>query len=357
MINKQHKAPDAPHVVIVGAGLAGLTAALCLTDAGLRVTVLEAADRIGGRIGLQDGCDLGPTWVWPAWQPVVATWMHRLRLDLFAQYDTGDGVLHGFGGPVRRQPLPGQDGIARIVGGPQALINALAARLPPKTVQTGCAVRAVTADDRLAVATPDGPITADRVIIATPPRIAASRIAMPGLPDAVMGALQDTPTWMARQAKVAVTYPLPFWRDSGLSGRIASRTGPLVEVHDHSPATGETGALFGFVGWDAASRAADPEGLRQAILAQLTRCLGPLAGDPLALIVKDWATAPLTCAPADLQGPASHPEIAPALLRQGHLADRLWFASAETALAHPGLIAGALAAGEATAQKVIETLR
>ena len=38
------------HVVIVGAGIAGLTSALLLKEAGHRVSFLEARNRLGGRI-------------------------------------------------------------------------------------------------------------------------------------------------------------------------------------------------------------------------------------------------------------------------------------------------------------------
>lgn len=348
--------------IVVGAGISGLTTALCLQDAGLRVCVLEGAARIGGRVHAVTGADdnevlgdLGPTWVWPRWQPVVARWIDRLSLVPFDQYEEGHGILDGFGGPPRRQLLPGQDGIARLVGGPSAIVAALSAQLHPERVITGAEVievqdtatglRVVTADDTV--------FEAPQVIFATPLRVTAERIRIDGLSPALCTALRGTPTWMSQHAKVVALYAKPFWRDAGLSGRVASRQGPLVEVHDHTPAAGDIGALFGFVGWDAASRAADPDGLRQAILDQLVRCFGAQAGTPLRLIMHDWACEPLICSATDLAEPPLHPDIGPDILRQGHLDQRLWFAVSESADLSPGLIEGALSAGEKTAQRVI----
>jgi monoamine oxidase len=55
------------HVVVVGAGMAGLAAARRLADAGVRVTVLEARERIGGRVwtdtSLDVPIDLGAAWI------------------------------------------------------------------------------------------------------------------------------------------------------------------------------------------------------------------------------------------------------------------------------------------------------
>ncbi len=58
---------DAEHVAIIGAGIAGLTAARMLADDGYKVTVFEARDRIGGRLWTDQALgiplDLGASWI------------------------------------------------------------------------------------------------------------------------------------------------------------------------------------------------------------------------------------------------------------------------------------------------------
>lgn len=54
---------DTADVLVVGAGIAGLAAARALTAKGVRVTVLEARDRTGGRIHSRDGFDFGAHWI------------------------------------------------------------------------------------------------------------------------------------------------------------------------------------------------------------------------------------------------------------------------------------------------------
>jgi len=86
-------APAIADVVIVGAGLAGLTAARRLTQAGLDVRVVEARDRVGGRCYSHEFApgaiaELGATWIGPTQDRVIAL-VKELGLTLFDQHHAG----------------------------------------------------------------------------------------------------------------------------------------------------------------------------------------------------------------------------------------------------------------------------
>jgi monoamine oxidase len=180
-----------------------------------------------------------------------------------------------------------------------------------------------------------------------PPRLVAQDITFqPALESKRIELMQHAPTWMAAQAKVVVHYATPFWREAGLSGRVASQAGPLVEVHDHSGPAGTPAALFGFVGVPAEARRDNAELLREAVIAQLVHCFGDLAADPLAFHLQDWALESRVCSAADRQGMAAHPSVLPTAIREPDWDNRLHFASAECSTVSPGLIEGALHAAD-----------
>jgi monoamine oxidase len=236
-------------------------------------------------------------------------------------------------------------------GGPPAVADRIAAALGD-AVQLSQAVRGITHHDRgVEVHTDDLLVTAEHVVVATPPALAARIAYDPGLPPAHRHLLMRMVPGAA--IRVITTYAQPFWRDAGLCGESADPRSPVVITIDQCPPGGSPGVLSSYAfGPPALQLAALPADQRRATwLAELVERFGPAAGEPLGYLETDWSAEQWS-----LGGMISH--FPPgALTSYGNAlrapVGRIRWAGAERATEMHGLIEGAVRSGERAADEVL----
>lgn len=444
-------------VVVVGAGLAGLTAARALVAAGRSVTVLEARDRVGGRTLNHDlgdgqvveagGQFAGPTQnhvlalaeqldvkTYPAFADGDTVYVHKDRAKRFdgdippdplalpdmgvamarinqlarkvpvdapwtapraRQWDSvtfeswlrsttvGSGALDlvntflasAFGGTAADTSLlfalwyiagfgdeqhPGtiERGIAdaqqlRFAGGSQLISQRMAAELDGRVV-LGAPVRAITQDDDgVAVVADTGTWTADRVIVAIPPPLAARiswRPLLPAQQDALFQRLA-----FGGLMKCEAVYDEPFWRADGLSGQGVFRGDtPIASMFDNTPPSGRPGILMGFLGgrqWRAWEQRPARE-RRGAVLREFAKVVGRDALRPRDYFEQDWTAEEWTRGgPTSVAAPGVLSELGPWRDRPHR---RVLWAGAEHSPYWNGYMDGAVRSGADAARAVLE---
>ena len=351
-------------ILVVGGGLSGLSATWQLRKAAIDTTLLEARDRVGGRVltvsndsgnksnsgGKAADCDLGPSWIWPG-QPLVANVLKQLAIATYEQYSAGQVLYQLPNGDVHVAPesSPMADAL-RIEGGVGNLTTSLAREIDTEHLLLSHVAKSVSqVGDLIEVTceTPAGPrkFVSQKLAIAMPPRLALQLDFSPELPTAVTSLLAATPTWMAGHAKFFAVYDQPFWRNKGFAGSAFSRRGPLAEIHDASPLSGQRYCLFGFVGLDAPSRASlGEESLKELAIGQLTAIFGEEAASPVETHYQDWSQEPFTAAETDRVPQTRHPQYGMDIDVGSQWRDRLFFLGSEAAHKNGGLIEGALEA-------------
>jgi monoamine oxidase len=123
-------------VVVIGAGLAGLVAARKLSARGASVVVLEARDRVGGRVlnhELGDGkvVEVGGQWIGPT-QDRLAALARELGVETFPTHVEGENVID-YRGSLRRYKgaIPRINPVVLVdIEQAQRRLNRLARRVP-----------------------------------------------------------------------------------------------------------------------------------------------------------------------------------------------------------------------------------
>lgn len=311
-------------VIIIGAGMAGLKAASDLVALGRSVIVLEAKDRVGGRLkaGMVAGriIDRGGQWVGIRHTELLAE-AKRLGVETYKQYATGKvqvllhGKLKAFAGDV--PPLS-----------PVALLEMLWMQWrwtrDMKTVPKDAPWTAAKAEQWNAI-TLDGWITKHL-------RTKVGRTFARMIPRSA---------WVAEARQVSYLWFLDALRNG--DGIV------MDDVQESGPAV-----LICFIeGRHALELSAVSQDERRArTIASLVRFFGPEAANPLGYDDNDWSMEPFTHGYVGTMPPGTMTRFGTALRTP---VGRIHWAGTETSTEWAGYIEGAVRSGIRVAKEV--TLR
>lgn len=334
-------------VLIIGAGLTGLTLAYLLQKRNVSVTIIEARERIGGRIYTKKNTDTTT-------QEMGATWLskhHTSLLKLLKEFNLaifeqamGNNAIYEPISTSKYQLVelpPNSDPSFRIVGGSSQLISALKEQLTPECFHLGEVVQTINeVKGGVQVQTTGRTIIASKVISTLPPYLFYKTIGVqPALPKFLTMIMEETHTWMGESIKVCLTYEKPFWRAEDKSGAIFSNVGPVPEMYDHSNSEDTKFALKGFL--DGSYFSVTKEERLERVLVQLTKYFGVIVRDFLTYEEVVWQQESFTFVPYT-KPMIPHRNNGHFVYQQAYLDEKLWIGGSETARNSPGYMEGAI---------------
>lgn len=348
-------------IIIIGAGLSGLSLAYFLQERGLSANVLEARQRPGGRIltsfkAQQAPIEMGATWLGNKHTALVEL-LASFGIGKYEQYQNGLAIYESQPtAPAQLIRLPhNPEPSYRIDGSSSRLVEHLTKVIPASQIKYEQLVQKVekTANGLL-VHTQNQSWKASIVVSTLPPNLLVKTVELPDLPEEVYEIAARTHTWMGESIKFGLRFKEAFWRKPQTSGTIFSNVGPIIECHDHTDPSGQYFGLKGFL--HPSTYRFDFENRKQQVFQQLRKFYGAVIDDYLDYEDRVWRAESFTYHPYDTE-PIPHQNNGHPIFRQAFLEGRFYISGSETASQFPGYMDGAVRAARWISKSIFSTIQ
>ncbi|GAL01315.1 amine oxidase [Nonlabens ulvanivorans] len=348
------------NIIILGAGLCGLTLAYLLRNSNYQITVIEARNRLGGRILTKNTSgetpiDLGPAWLWNQ-NTNLLNLLKELEIPIHQQFATGNAYYQSMASqPPQLFQLPeNQEPSYRMAGGTNSIIKKLSSILSSIDLKLNEPVLNLEENVHLIdVRTSQSTYQADLVVSTIPPGLLVNNIEFtPDLPDSLVNIANNTHTWMADSIKFGLSYDKPFWKEKGLSGSCFSNVGPFTELYDHTNYNENRFALAGFMKPALSDLSSSQR--KKVILNQLVDFLGKEALDFISYEEQCWAQEKFTRAQSHyLLSP--HQNNGHSVYNHLYFNNKLIISGTETASQYAGYMEGAVRRAQSVFEFIVSS--
>ena len=344
------------NIIIIGAGLSGLLIGYRLKKEGIPFKIIEARDRIGGRIHTVSSANSTPVEMGATWfgnnHRHLKDLLNELGITYFEQYMQGTSFFQPFSTtPANAITIPGQPPSYRISGGTSSLIKALAKEIGSSNIELNLKVKHIEfSENSVTVSTTDKSFKASKIVLAIPPKLWSNTIEFyPSLPNELNDIATKTHTWMEESIKVALTFNHPFWRQNKQSGTLFSNTGPITEFYDHCNFKENKYALCGFI--NSGFKKLPTIERRQLVLEQLNYVFGNKINDYIEYNERIWSLE--DCTYSESPTPLfPHQNNGNQIYQTTYFNDSLLISSSETSPIHPGYMEGAIVSAMLITEKI-----
>jgi monoamine oxidase len=348
-------------VIIIGAGLSGLSAANQLKKEGIKCKILEAQSRIGGRIetiysNQETPMEMGATWLGQEHINLIQL-LSELNIGFFEQHTEGISLFETMSfEPPQQYFVPANSNASfRIKGGSFSMIDALCQQIGKENIILNTEVIGVSEENNQIkiIDSLGNKYFSNHLIIAMPPKVAINNIMFtPNLPDGISQIMGKTQTWMSGSVKFSVEYKKAFWKDNGFSGCVFSHTGLATEIYDHSNYENTKFSLMGFLNGSAYHYTRAER--KEKVIAQLKNYFGEEAEKFESYNDKIWE---------DKYIKANEDSFLPPHFNNGHdvykdsfMNGKLFFTGTETSNTFSGYMEGAIIASTLISKRVAKKI-